>query len=124
MGIVVCLTMLFTLAVLRPSPWNGRLADQSPLGFYVGVTVASAVFGAWNAFYGLLNLFSFWGASALVSGLLMLCSSLVLILERSSGTSIQPLPRLALVFALLLVFLLYAITLVQINLGLTYFGQD
>lgn len=123
MGIVVCLTMLLTLAVLRPSPWNGSLSDRSNLGFFTAVAIASAIFGAWNVIYGLRYLFSFWGLAALLSGLLMLCASLVLVIERSSGGNVQPLARLALVVGLAIFFLLYAITLIQINLGLPYIGQ-
>lgn len=123
MGIVVCLTMLLTLAVLRPSPWNSALEDQSTVGFYTVVTIASAIFGAWNALYGLTHLFSFWGVTALLSGLLMLCASLVLVIERFKGTAIGHLLRSALIVFLAISFLLYATTLIQINLGMSYFGQ-
>ena len=68
-------------------------------------------------------LISFWGLAALLSGLLMLCASLVLVIERSSGGNVQPVARLALVVGLAIFFLLYAITLIQINLGLPYIGQ-
>ncbi len=124
MGIVVCITLLLTLAVLRPSPWSGALTDQSPIGFYVVVTIASGMFGAWNAFYGLTHLFSFWGVAGLVSGLAMLCASLVLVIERSKGVSIDHFARTALVVVLAIAFFLYVITLVQINLGLAYLGQS
>jgi len=34
MGIVVSFTMLLLLSVLRPSPWNGRVQDQSSTLFF------------------------------------------------------------------------------------------
>jgi len=124
MGIVICVTILLTLSVLRPSPWNGRREDASPIGFYSFVSIISALFGAWNAFYGLLNLFEFWGITALISGVLLLCASLTLVLERSRGISIAYWPRLMLVLGLAFSFLLYAITIIQLNLGLPYLGQS
>ena len=124
MGIVICLTILLTLSVLRPSPWNGRREDTSPIGFYSFVCIISVLFGTWNAFYGLRHLFEFWGVAALISGVLLLCASLTLVLERSRGVSIAHLPRLLLVIGLTLSFMLYAITIVQLNLGLPYLGQN
>ncbi len=123
MGIVVSLSMLLLLTVLRPSPWNGEIKDQSSARYFAVAITAGFVFGAWNAFYGVRHLSEFWGLAALVSGLLMLVSALVLLLERIQGYSPAALPRALLVAGLVVCFLLYVITIIQINLGLPYLYQ-
>ncbi len=123
MGIVVSFTMLLLLSVLRPSPWNGRVQDQSSTLFFSATILAALIFGGWNAFYGLGHLGEFWGFAALLSGVLILLSGLVLVIERSQGALIASLPRIALVAALAACFVLYTVTIVQLNLSLPYLGQ-
>jgi len=82
--------------------------------------------GLWNAaWYGLRHLGSFWGYAALLSGIVMLLAGFILLIESKT----QPPPallavyqklkllRLPIFIALLAGFLLYAVTLIQLNLG-------
>jgi len=82
--------------------------------------------GLWNtAWYGLRHLGSFWGNAALVTGIVMLLAGFILLVE--SKPQHPPvllavyqklkLLRLPIFIALLASFLLYVITLIQLNLG-------
>jgi len=79
--------------------------------------------GLWNAvWYGVQNVPSFWGVSALLSGVFMLFAAQIIYLEMKKSSWVQH----ALYFDIKLVtsmvlglyFLLYTVTIVQINLEL------
>lgn len=111
MGIVVTLIMLTGLwsAVSRRS-----LQRQS---LYL-VAALLMIGGLWNAaWYGLQHTDEFWGQAALVSGVFMMVWSVILLLENLS----KRVPKLISIFVLLglsVSFLLYAISLIQLNLGM------
>lgn len=116
MGIVVTLAMLLGLAALFEVP---RALIKQPRAFnayryWTGITLIAA--GVWNAgWYGLQHLTQFWGQAALVSGLFMLLSGVFLL---RTGHSLRPVWLWILKLGLAACFLLYAITLIQLNLGL------
>ena len=110
MGIVVTLIMLLGVALLLR---NGSLsAKQSVLSIWLLL-----LGGVWNAFYyGLQHLNQFWGQAALVSGLFM-CAASGLLYRQMKGKKVGKAVRLAVMCGLLLCLLLYAVTLIQLNLG-------
>lgn len=131
MGIVVCISMLLGLSVLQPTPWNSaKRANHHPRLVLVTAITLFAL-GTWNFFYGYLNINGFWSMASMVSGSAMVFASYYVYRERPSA----PLPekntvsddsqsdkaqsgiRKAVVAVLALSFLVYAITLVQLNLG-------
>jgi len=110
MGIVVCVTLLFAL--------SGAIYTCTPM--------LSIAMGLWNSlWYGVRHLGSFWGHAALATGVVMLFAGIILWLEDKVETS----PALAallcktsfmrwpVVVGLLAGFLLYAVTLIQLNLS-------
>jgi len=80
------------------------------------------VVGVWNAaWYGVQNIPSFWGVAALLSGVFMIFAAQIIYLEVKKSSWLQH----ALYFDIKLVtsmvlglyFLLYTVTIVQINLA-------
>jgi len=124
MGIVVCISMLLGLSVLQPIPWNrsGR-AQHEPL-FVLFVAIVLCGLGLWNVLYGIFNASGFWMWASLISGTAMMLGSFYIFSEQNAGfdtdgdseinTSGM---RKAIVAILVLSFLVYAVTLVQLNLG-------
>ena len=137
MGIVVCLTMLAGLLMflpvrLQPLWLKEKSSDQehgsarAGISRHLIVAVLLLLIGLWNTFwYGAQHFELFWGKTAVVSGVIMVLVAIILAAEvapQNSGSLasvyrfLKPL-RQALVVGLLAGFLLYAITLVQLNLG-------
>jgi len=129
MGVIVCVTLLFgLLALLRD--WRGKAKQKittGPLGaIYTLAAMLSVAMGLWNTlWYGLRHLGSFWGNAALITGLAMLLAGFILLIEDKAQNSprlsslykkVAP-ARLPVMVALLAGFLLYAVTLIQLNLG-------
>jgi hypothetical protein len=131
MGIVVTVFML--LALLLLSPWPAQLVAWRRAGPAACRTLAFGVLsaGLWNAlWHGLRHLGDFWGIAALVSGLLMVAAA---VLSLRSGAADSPHPSAGaparsksltpvLMAALSACFLLYAVTLVRLNLGYAIIG--
>jgi hypothetical protein len=120
MGIVVCITMLIGLSVLQPTPWDSAKQLEHGPNFLLFTAVSLAVFGSWNAVYAYLSLDGFWSWVSLVSGLAMLCASFYVYSERhAEAGAVTPvtLRRKATIAILAISFILYVITLVQLNLG-------
>ena len=123
MGIVVCLSMLLGLLMFMPKTW---LSHKLLVKWQSIIAVQLFLFGVWNAaWYGIQHLNSFWGQAALVSGLIMILVGIILVVESgdekskfiiSFYQSIKSI-RSIIVVALLVCFLLYAVTLIQLNLG-------
>ena len=110
MGIVVMLGMLAGMVLMLT---NIRQVLLKPL--LVKLLAAFVLLcGLWNAFwYGIQHLQQFWGMAALGSGLAMILAAWVILGKR------KPLPLgLVLVTLLLASFLLYLVTIIQLNLGL------
>ncbi|MEH6457462.1 MAG: hypothetical protein V7749_14120, partial [Cocleimonas sp.] len=81
--------------------------------------------GLWNTFwFGLRNVDVFWGQAALGSGLIMIASALVILLSlrRPAETLKHRWFHWFLIAGLFMHFLLYAITIVQLNLGMEILG--
>jgi len=122
MGIVVTIAMLLGLVVLRPTPWRDGASENGDLRFVVFTSATLLLTGLWNAlWYGLRNLDSFWGVAALVSGIIMILAAMIIFLESgepvvADSTWVGSIRSLV-VWALAACFLLYAVTLVQLNLG-------
>lgn len=116
MGIVVCIVMLLGLVVLRPTPWRADVT-ASQLPKFVLFTVAALLgVGAWNVIYGYLKIDGFWQLASIVSGLTMVAASVLVMMEKD-GKIIVGRIRTAVVAVLAISFLLYAVTLIQLNLG-------
>lgn len=127
MGIVVTLAMLFGLIVLRPTPWRDENAKVQNPGFVTFTITALTVFGLWNfLWYGLRHLGDFWGWAAIVSGASMVAAALIVFVERESSSDSSNSRLIAarspVIGVLAISFLLYAITLVQLNMGLPIIG--
>lgn len=128
MGIVVCVTMLIGLIGFLPMPWRENQANSIATESVLGKMQAIAPFlllimGVWNAlWYGLRHLDTFWGSTGVITGLIMLMAA-VLLNKSAKGSLLNlvyrilnPL-RLLVFVALLASFLLYLVTLIQLNLG-------
>lgn len=130
MGIVICVVLgLGCISLLWPKSQSGRLNQAKPLLLALDRWVPSVLIlaGLWNMFwYGIRHLSSFWGNAAVVSGALMLLAALLVLGEKKPvapkcllafSNWIKPF-RLLITSGLVLSFLLYAVTLIQLNLGL------
>jgi len=126
MGIVVTFAMLLALLVLLPQI-KQRIKPE--YGVFAGRFLLLA--GLWNAlWFGLRHLPIFWGQAALVSGLVMVLAAILilkdykdaLLFSQKIASSIynllSPL-RVVIIFVLLMSFLLYAVTLIRLNLGMS-----
>lgn len=114
MGIVMALVMLAGLIVILKNNRQATVTKAVALLLLLG--------GLWNAlWYGLSHLGDFWGAAALVSGLVMIAAALFLWLS-VNGKPQKVAFKILLACALGLSFLLYFVTLVQLNLGYDIIG--
>jgi hypothetical protein len=134
MGIVVCVFMFLGLLVAAPwVPPGLRHLRKSPRVVDV-VAWGLLLAGLWNVlWYGLRHLAEFWGLAALISGSVMILVAIALLVEPGSGAwrqqsaairtraALKPIASL-LVAALGLCFLVYAVALVRLNLGLSIPG--
>ena len=130
MGIVICLAMALGLIAFMPMPWrepDTQVSDErsflSKVRSFAPIVLATA--GAWNTFwYGLQNTASFWGKTGLITGLIMMLSAVVLTSQLNQSKILARLYkilnpfRIPLFVTLLASFLLYLVTLIQLNLGL------
>jgi len=123
MGIVVCISMLLGLLMFTPKTW---LSHKLLVKWQFIIAVQLFLFGVWNAaWYGIQHLSSFWGQAALVSGLIMTLVGIILAVESGDEkskliTSFYQLIKSARVIVIVMLsasFALYAITLIQLNLG-------
>ena len=109
MGIVVSIVLLLANVGL----WKPTKFGQPIIGWLVGAT------GLWNVlWYGVRHLTEFWGQTALISGLALLLAAIIIL--HNSGVFVFKLPAWLIKCVqviLLLSFLLYAITIIQLNLG-------
>jgi hypothetical protein len=125
MGIVVCIVMLLGLSALQPSPWNKDKRAQHAPSFVLFTAVSLLGFGLWNAIYGYLSINGFWMWASIVSGCAMVLASYYVFRERPSELNSvvnNHRVRKAVVAALAISFLLYAVTLIQLNLGYPILG--
>lgn len=126
MGIIVTLAMLFGLVVLRPTPWREEINVSAPAYLRICGGLSLAVFGVWNVGYGVQHLREFWGWAAFLSGAVMLSAAWLIggLLQFESGQSEPAIARYRRIITLLLAafFLLYSVTLVQLNLGFAILG--
>ena len=124
MGIVVTIVMLLGLIAL--SGIMCTLFNHSLIGLRAEICIIFllVIGGSWNTFwYGIQYWPTFWAKAAVVSGIFMLLSALLLVGRRyySSYLATYPLGGRIATFCIFLgligSFLLYGITLVQLNLG-------
>lgn len=127
MGVVVTVVMLLGLTILRPTPWSDEGEQVMGVRMTRATFVLLLVLGLWNVFWhGINNMDDFWGWAALGSGIVMLLSARIIFLEhlslRDGFGSVNTSFRTAVVGFLSVFFLLYAVTIVQINMGLPILG--
>lgn len=127
MGIVVSIAMLLGLIVLRPTPWSSGQQQRQDLRVITFSTAMLVLCGLWNVlWYALRYVPAFWGWAALISGVAMLLAALIIFRERTNplaGTeSWLGAIRGGVVLVLALSFLLYAVTIIQLNMGLPIIG--
>ncbi len=134
MGIVVAIFMLFGLVLVSPYSLLTRSLQKKVVAGADWLAGGLLIAGLWNFFwYGLRNFETFWGAAALMSGVFMMAVAVIVLKEHgsaqlASNSAISMiynvLKRLYWfwVIGLLLSFLLYATTLIQLNLGLPIIG--
>lgn len=128
MGIVVTVVMLLGLTILRPTPWSDEGEQVMGVRMTRATFVLLLVLGLWNVFWhGINNMDDFWGWAALGSGIVMLLSARIIFLEhlslRDGFGPVNTSFRTAVVGFLSVFFLLYAVTIVQINMGLPILGR-
>jgi len=126
MGIVVTIVML--LGVFAQLPFTRRFIKDQHI-IFIGRLLLIA--GLWNAlWFGLRHLEVFWGQAALISGLTMIFSSVLIARDYEDPLLAanpllfgiyRPLKAIApLIIALLVMSAgLYLITLIRLNLGLS-----
>jgi len=127
MGIVVCIAMLLGVIMFMPKPWRPSTpVNKFILRIQQVTPVLLMAIGSWNClWYGLRHIGSFWGLVAVVSGVTMVLAGLVLSTQSNAGEhglkhTIQRIlraPRIPVFMVLLASFLLYLVTLIQLNLG-------
>ena len=124
MGIVVCIIMLLGLSVLQPTPWDSSRRAQYAPTFVICVALLLCGVGLWNVIFGLLKIEGFWMWASLVSGVAMTFGAGYIFSEQNAdfnaGGDLQvdhTGMRKGVVIVLALSFLLYAVTLIQLNLG-------
>jgi len=122
MGIVVSLAMLLGIIFLSKKRFYSQ--DNSSWFMVLGLVFLVST-GLWNAvWHGLQNMGTFWGMVALVSGIITLSAAFLLYnngrLSVASSDSTNQLSRILSLTGLGLCFALYAVTIIQINLGLPY----
>ncbi len=125
MGVVVTIVMLLGLMAMLSSRVTALAWMQRKPNTRI-IILLLIVLGIWNSlWHGLRHLDSFWGIAGLISGIFMLLTALLLSADKNgiqqsivypAYKAIQPISWL-IVFGLLACFLLYAITLIQLNLG-------
>ena len=116
MGIVVCISMLLGLSVLQPTPWNGSRRTKHASKFILFTAVALLLLGLWNLVYGLFSISGFWLWASVISGLAMVSASIIIFSEFNAEVQSSQL-RKTVVAVLAISFLVYAVTLIQLNLG-------
>lgn len=130
MGIVVTIFML--LGLLMASPFSmvslGRQRQHALVANTIGYGLLLA--GLWNSlWHGVRHLEYFWGVAALVSGVFMVLVAVIILVRygrnalffhsvlQSVYQKISPLSLLW-IAGLFCSFCLYAVTLIQLNVGL------
>lgn len=125
MGIVVCIIMLLCLTT---SKLGERLKVSALIKPSQAIWIARAglALGLWNVlWYGLRHITSFWGIAGIVSGLALIIPSIIamyahkdLCFKKTSAVyNVLKALEWPAIAVLLVSFLLYAITLIQLNLG-------
>lgn len=122
MGIVVTLAMLVGLLLLLPTRVS---VFREPVSEFFKVKSVAGVFlmfaGLWNSlWHGLQHLDRFWGQAALISGAFMITAAVIILMSlRNLAETVQRQSyHWFLIAGLFACFLLYAVTLVQLNLGM------
>jgi len=103
------------------------LKTRQDLRLVTFTSLSLVILGAWNLlWYGLRHFGEFWGWSAIISGLAMILAAVIIFRERSdpvgSSTSTLGAVRGLVVITLAVSFILYAVTLIQLNMGLPILG--
>lgn len=126
MGIVVTIAMLFGLIVLRPTPWRHEPEATVALPMVVFSAFLLCVCGLWNVGYGVLHLTNFWGWAALLSGATMVTAAAVIFLFHGQAARVTftwvDIIKPWITGLLAGFFLLYSVTLIQLNLGYPIIG--
>ena len=118
MGIVVTLVMLLGLLALFGQKYTSGSKTQFTI---IGLL---ALLGAWNAFWhGVQYWPPIWAKAAIISGIFMILTALLLTVKKYSiadsflqGTA-GKMTVYFIIVGLLCSFLLYAVTLIQLNMG-------
>ncbi|WP_229794190.1 hypothetical protein [Arenicella chitinivorans] len=120
------IAMLFGLIVLRPTPWRHEPNKTVALPMVVISAFLLSVCGLWNVGYGVVNLTAFWGWAALLSGVTMVIAAAVIFLYHGQAARVTftwvDIMKPWVTALLAGFFLLYSVTLVQLNLGYSIIG--
>ncbi|MGS2717291.1 hypothetical protein ACVBE9_03910 [Eionea flava] len=122
--------MLLGLCAYCSVPWlHAGIVSARPVSTHV-ISALLLLAGLWNSlWFGLRHLEQFWGIAALVSGIVMVMMSVLIAGDAVNKTAryysyiqlvyryIKPIAAVVNV-VLLCSFILYAVTLVQLNLGM------
>lgn len=109
MGIVMTIVMLIGLITLFKN-------NRTP-ALTIAVALLLKAAGLWNAlWYGIQHLDEFWGYAGLLTGIVMLATSIFIWLTQNENQP-KPIVKFLIAFALGISFALYFISIVQLNLG-------
>ena len=118
MGIVVCFAMLLGLTMLRPSPFNAKHHVLFNPECRRVVWIALAGLGAWNVLHGLFNASGFWCFMSIFSGVVMILAAGMVAGDQTANVAPErTAAQNTIIVVLALSFLVYAVTLIQLNLG-------
>ena len=117
MGIVVCLAMLLGLVMLRPSPFNAKHRVDFNANFKRIVSIALGALGLWNALFGVFAISGFWSVMSIVSGIAMVLAAAVIVRDQTENSGESSNAENGIILVLAICFLVYAVTLIQLNLG-------
>jgi len=132
MGIVVTIAMLLGLIMALPKSCGPLSTISNSAQFIHAASLLLVAMGSWNSlWYGLRNLDLFWGMAGLVSGIIMILVGIIQLADQTEkpvanwlqnlSSFLRPF-RAILFVGLLASFLLYAVTLIQLNLGYPIIG--
>lgn len=130
MGIVMAVVMLLGISVRWPLPLlHNIVLSLRPISIHV-ISTLLLLAGLWNSlWFGLRHIDQFWGIAAIVSGVAMVIVAVLIAKEYGDKSAsyfshvclayryLQPIAIVAHTI-LLCSFVLYAVTLIQLNLGM------
>lgn len=114
MGIIITIVLLLALVAVLAKTLRIESSLVSRIAIQRAIGLISLAAGLWNAcWYGVQHLSEFWGMAAFASGVALISAAAFIL----TPYTVRWLQLLCCV-ALLVFFLLYAVTIIRLNLGM------